>query len=66
MGDFRFIFGEGEPSHREKILHKRDNFIFQCFVCGSSDHKSSQPGELPPELLTEPDVNLSAQPAPIV
>ena len=28
--------------------------------------ESSQPRELPPELLTEPDVNLSAHPAPIV
>jgi len=28
--------------------------------------KSSQPREPPPELLTEPDVNLSAHPAPIV
>lgn len=39
MGDFGFIFGEGEPSYREKILHQRDYFIFQCFVRGSSDHK---------------------------
>jgi len=27
--------------------------------------ESSQPEELPPELLTAPDVNLSAHPAPI-
>jgi hypothetical protein len=27
---------------------------------------SSQSGKLPPELLTAPDVNLSAHPAPIV
>jgi len=30
------------------------------------EYESSQPGEPPPELLTAPDVNLSAHPAPIV
>ncbi len=28
--------------------------------------QSSRPGELPPQALTEPDVNLSVHPAPIV
>lgn len=29
------------------------------------DHKSSSPRELPPQALAEPDVNVSAHPAPI-
>jgi hypothetical protein len=32
----------------------------------TQDHKSSSPGESHPQALTEPDVNLSAHPAPIV
>jgi hypothetical protein len=36
------------------------------FLASDQYDLSSQPGELPHELLTEPDVNLSAHPAPIV
>ena len=36
------------------------------FLASDQYDLSSQPGELPPELLTEPDLNLSAHPAPIV
>jgi len=44
--------------------------LFQCIKTGSgidfvfkSDYESSSPGELHPQALTEPDVNLSAHPA---
>jgi hypothetical protein len=33
---------------------------------GSKTREESQPGEFHPQLLAEPDVNLSAHPAPIV
>ncbi|MDD5322664.1 MAG: DUF504 domain-containing protein [Methylococcales bacterium] len=39
------------------------------FVIGYYDrieHESSHPREPPPQVLTEPDVNVSAHPAPIV
>ena len=51
------------------VLDVRDDIRQRPFgtpLALAKDDQSSQPGELPPELLTEPYVNLSAHPAPIV
>ena len=54
----------------QSVLTKslRDDFhdaLGIVFVAGPY-HESSSPGESHPQALTEPDVNLSAHPAPIV
>ena len=55
---------------QEQLLLNERNYVRLCPLgtplASAKDNQSSQPGELPPELLTEPDVNLSAHPAPIV
>lgn len=56
-------------SQLQLIFKKLKNVVAYfpgCSLGFNINAKSSQPGELPPELLTAPDVNLSAHPAPIV
>lgn len=50
----------GKP--RAEVLQTRRRLA----VVFETNHKSSSPGELHPQALTEPDVNLSAHPALIV
>ena len=56
---------QNQSGFRRPLLHDRQCLL--CFQAGAThDHESSSPGESHPQALTEPDVNLSAHPAPIV
>jgi hypothetical protein len=49
-----------------KTLHKRTENAFGVALILAVDDWSSSAGELPPDALTDPNVNLSAHSAPIV
>ena len=66
MRDFRFFGREFQSPLSQKRLYQRNNMVGNGLFVNGRNYESSQPGELPPELLTAPDVNLSAHPAPIV
>jgi hypothetical protein len=55
---------QGESSFKGQSLHCRQG-LFRFFPAAARDHKVSSPGDSHPQALSEPDVNLSAHPAPI-
>ena len=55
--------------YQTMVIHPvpdRDEHLFGLLSCAAHDHKVSQPREPPPQLLSEPSVNLSAHWAPII
>src|SRR5271157_4733511 len=49
-----------------KPLVQSPNQPFRFLPCPAVDHTVSSPGESHPQALIEPDVNLSAHPAPVI
>jgi len=57
---------EGKLIFSQVIHHLPMHTFRRCVQRYKGNHKSSSPREPPPQALTEPDVNVSAHPAPIV
>src|SRR5262249_28105429 len=64
--DPSFGFTECQASFRKKLLYPWSGIGFQYFPCWGRDHTSSSARGSHPRALTDPDMNLSAHPAPIV
>src|SRR5919197_2865916 len=61
-----FLFREFQSSWLQICDHEGFDFVFQDLFRVSCYDESSSAGESHPHALTDPDVNLSAHPAPIV
>ena len=63
MDDTCLLLGQFQSSLLEELHHQRFDVCFEHCPRNACDDESSHPGEPPPEVLTEPDVNVSAHPA---
>src|SRR4051794_31225055 len=61
--DSGLLVGEFETPLRQELLHERLHFILKENLGRACDDESSSPGELHPQALAEPDVELSPHPA---
>ncbi len=61
----RLVWMQLQPSIGCPLPHQFQRLLGSR-LASAQDHKVSQRRELPPPLLSEPDVNLSAHPAPII
>jgi hypothetical protein len=59
------LFRKFQSSFLEKIRDEWFDFLFQHLFRDARDDESSSAGESHPRALSDPDVNLSAHPAPI-
>jgi len=66
MGDFCLLHGEYQLElWRQILIEFLSQCLCLCFPSVTKDHEVSRPGESHPQALSEPDVNVSAHPAPI-
>ena len=61
-----FLRAEPQPPSCEELSQLGEDDRFELPSRTGQHHESSSPGELHRQALTEPDVNLSTHPAPIV
>ena len=65
-GEVGFRWRKFQPAFAQKLHHKRFDLVCQEFRRTPCNDESSSAGESHPRALSDPDVNLSAHPAPIV
>ncbi len=60
------FLGELQTPILQELLDQGSDFILQHFFGCAGDNESSHPRELPPQVLTEPDVSVSTHPALLI
>src|SRR5450755_1157658 len=63
MRDPGLLVGEFETPLLQELFHERFDSIFEENLRRARDNESSSPGELHPQALAEPDVELASHPA---
>ena len=66
VGYLGLLLRELNASQFQEVVYLWDDIVPQYYFAGCRDDESSRPEEPPFQALTEPDVNVSAHPAPAI